>query len=159
MLTRLFFVLGLSLMAHLSLFAQGINFVQGNFEQALQQAQRENKLVFFDAYASWCGPCIRMANTTFKNARVGEFMNQHFVSIKVDMEKGEGRELARRYPVRAYPTLFFLDAQGNVIQQNVGGQSNESLLKIAEEARQKGRANTRNQRNTANARKQQRQQG
>ena len=32
----------------------------------------------------------------------------------MDMEKGEGIQLAREYGVRAYPTLLFIDGDGKL---------------------------------------------
>ena len=33
-------------------------------------------------------------------------MNTRFVNVKLDMEKGEGRELAKKYQVKVYPTFL-----------------------------------------------------
>ena len=34
-----------------------IVFELGNLESVLQKAAKENKLIFIDAYTTWCGPC------------------------------------------------------------------------------------------------------
>ena len=47
---------------------------------------------------------------------------------KVDMEKGEGIELAKKYKVSAYPTMLVLDAEGNVIYTLVGACDANSLV-------------------------------
>jgi len=52
---------------------EGIKFFKGTWEQALEKSEEEGKLIFLDAYASWCGPCKIMARTTFKDSKVGEF--------------------------------------------------------------------------------------
>jgi thiol-disulfide isomerase/thioredoxin len=93
----------------------GMAFFEGNFEELKAKASSENKLIFFDAYASWCGPCKRMIGETFVNSEVGEFYNTHFINYKLDMEKGEGPELRAKYGVTAYPTLFFLKPNGEII--------------------------------------------
>lgn len=118
-------------------FAQGIEFFKGSWEEALQAAQEEGKIIFMDAYAEWCGPCKRMAKTTFMDQSVGDFFNQKFINVKMDMEKGEGPELARKYAVRAYPTLIFVDFTGEVVHQARGAQGVEALLKLGESALQK----------------------
>ncbi|WP_260744016.1 thioredoxin domain-containing protein [Elizabethkingia anophelis] len=38
-----------------------MKFDDGNFSSLLAKAKKENKLIFLDAYASWCGPCKLMA--------------------------------------------------------------------------------------------------
>lgn len=70
--------------------AQGVEFRDLTFGQALEQARTENKLVFMDCYTSWCGPCKNMLKNVFTLPEAGEFMNAHFVCVKYDMEKGEG---------------------------------------------------------------------
>lgn len=98
----------------------GITFQEGNWSDVLATAERENKLIFLDAYTTWCGPCKMMSAHTFTDAEVGRFFNANFVNAKFDMEKGEGRELARRYEVRAYPTLLFINGNGELVHQGLG---------------------------------------
>ena len=35
---------------------EGIDFFQGSWSEALEKAKAEDKLIFVDAYAEWCGP-------------------------------------------------------------------------------------------------------
>ena len=107
---------------------EGIRFEHLNWDEALAMAQKEKKLVFLDAYASWCGPCKMLKNKTFPDEKVGAFFNQHFVSIAVDMEKGEGPLLARHFEVSAYPTLIITDPQGNLITEARGFMPPRDLL-------------------------------
>ena len=64
----------------------------------------------------------------FPNEEVGEFYNQNFINVKLDMEKGEGLKFRRQYPVSAFPTLYYIDYTGKVVQKVVGGQSVEGFL-------------------------------
>lgn len=117
----------------INLSGQGIEFFEGDYQQALAQAQKEEKLIFVDAYATWCGPCKRMAKTVFTDAAVGEYFNQAFISLKLDMEKPQGRAFGQEFPVRAYPTLFFINEKGELLKKVVGGKSVEQLLAIGQE--------------------------
>lgn len=112
--------------------SQGIQFFKGNFKAAMAKAKAENKLIFMDAYASWCGPCKMMQRNTFPDALVGKVFNEKFVSVAYDMEVGEGLELAAQYPVSAYPTLFFLDADGNVISSELGYRDPSGLVTLGQ---------------------------
>ena len=115
--------------------AQGIKFVESNFKEAVAQAEQENKLLFMDCYTSWCGPCRLLANRVFPNDSIGQFFNKHFVSLKVDMEKGEGPALARQYGVKAYPTLLFIDpSTQEIVSQVVGFRTVKALLEDAQKA-------------------------
>lgn len=116
----------------ISLTAQGIEFFQGSWAEALEKAQAEEKLVFVDAYASWCGPCKMMAAKVFPQEQVGSYFNANFVNMKIDMEKPENAEFAGKYPVSAYPTLFFIEASGKVVQKAVGAKNVEQLLEFAQ---------------------------
>ena len=106
--------------------AQGVEFRDLTFRQALEQAQKEGKLVFMDCYTSWCGPCKNMLNNVFTLAEAGEFMNEEFVCVKYDMEKGEGIELGKRFEVRAFPTFFILRPDGTVQHKLVGANGSDS---------------------------------
>ena len=79
-------------------------------------------------YTTWCGPCKMMSNQVFKQKQVGDFFNQNFVNLKVDMEKGEGRDLLKRYGVDAFPTMFLLDGDGNIIYKIRGGRSVQAFM-------------------------------
>jgi len=99
----------------------GIHFFHGTWAEALAKAKKENKLIFLDAYASWCGPCKMMARNTFTKADVGAYFNKNFINVKMDMEKNaDGARLSRKYALRAYPSLFFVDADEAVVHKTVG---------------------------------------
>ena len=112
--------------------AQGIEFFHGSWEEALAEATKQEKLIFVDAYAEWCGPCKRMAKNVFTQPAVGDFFNKHFINVKMDMEKGEGPEFGMKYPVSAYPTLMFIDFSGEMVHKVKGAQSVDGFLKLGE---------------------------
>ncbi|WP_349664850.1 thioredoxin family protein [Cellulophaga lytica] len=111
-----------------TVFSQGINFEHGTLQQALNKAQKENKLVFVDTYTTWCGPCKWMTKEIFPQKEVGDFFNKNFVSIKIDCENGEGVNIAKKYGVQAYPTLLFLNDNGNIVHTLVGGKDASNLI-------------------------------
>lgn len=111
--------------------AQGISFEHGTLAEAMAKAKAEKKLVFMDCYTTWCGPCKIMSRDVFPQQAVGSYMNANFVSIKMDMEKGEGIDLLKKYNVQGFPTLLFLDTDGKVLHSNVGGLSAEPFIEQA----------------------------
>ncbi len=111
-------------------FETGIKFLHEDWNAAMEQAQREQKLIFMDAYTTWCGPCKKMNRETFPDSAVGAFFNKHFVSLKMDMEKGDGERLASTYGIMAFPTLLFIDPQGAAVHRAVGYQNATELLAV-----------------------------
>lgn len=108
-----------------------INFSPLTFEEALKEAKKTGKLIFLDAYTDWCGPCKKMAAHTFKDENVAKLFNSKFINLKIEMEKNPmGPEIARRYSVRAYPSLLFIDGDGKVVKYVVGYQNPDQLIAV-----------------------------
>ena len=118
-----------------ALFSQdGIKFGKHSFVQTLEQAKKENKLIFLDAFASWCGPCKLLDKNVFPKKEVGDYFNANFLNLHIDMEKGEGIEIAKKYGIYSYPTLLFIDGDGKVVYKAAGYMSPQELISIAKEA-------------------------
>jgi thioredoxin-related protein len=111
-----------------------IEFREADWKTQLATAKKENKLIFFDAYAVWCGPCKMMAKTVFTKDSVADLFNQKFINVKFDMEKGEGITLKEKYNVVAYPTYLFINAEGKLIHKIVGSMSAKEFMQEADNA-------------------------
>lgn len=112
----------------------GIKFRNIGLEKALEEAGKEQKLLFVEGYADWSQPCAILEEYTFSNKEVGAYFNEHFVNIQVDMEGYPGEEFADYYGVTSFPTLLFLDAEGNIVHQGCGAIDADELLVLAENA-------------------------
>jgi thioredoxin 1 len=82
-------------------------------------AKKENKYLFIDFYATWCGPCKQLKKS-FKDKEIGAYYNKNFINISIDGETKEGRELMYRYQIESYPTLLIVDFKGNVRTKSIG---------------------------------------
>lgn len=100
----------------------------------LDQAAKENKLVFVDIYTSWCLPCKLMDEDVFTNEETAAIINKNFISYKVDAEKNNGPDLNFIYNVESYPTLLFLDTKGRVLARGKGTHYHSALISLANEA-------------------------
>ena len=116
---------------------QQIVFIEDDWNQALKQAAAQNKYIFVDAYATWCGPCKMLKATTFKNKKAAEFYNQHFINIAIDMEKGLGPQLAVQWRMQAYPTLIIFNPKGVPVLGSVGYIKAPDLIRFGEAALKK----------------------
>jgi thioredoxin 1 len=111
-----------------------INFIENSWTEALKQAARQNKYIFVDAYASWCGPCKMLKATTFKNNKVADFYNDNFVNVAIDMEKGQGPALAAEWGLQAYPTMIIFTSKGKPVSGTVGYIRPNDLIKFGVQA-------------------------
>ena len=64
---------------------EGIKFVESNWALAKAEAKKQNKLIFLDAYTTWCGPCKMLKRNTFPDKAAGEFFNKNFINVALDM--------------------------------------------------------------------------
>lgn len=110
--------------------AQGIIFQELTLKEAMAKAAdpASPKLIFVDCYTSWCGPCIEMAKQEFPKKVSGDFFNPKFVSVKFDIEKGEGIEIGKKYDVKIFPTFLILNAKGEEINRVVGKAVAEEFI-------------------------------
>ncbi|MET3536220.1 thioredoxin family protein [Chryseobacterium limigenitum] len=114
--------------------AQGIKFEDSNFATILAKAKKEKKIVFVDAYTTWCGPCKLMAKNIFPLQSVGDYYNSHFINAKIDMEKGEGIDIAKKYGVKAFPTYLFIDGNGEEVHRTLGYVEEKDFIQFAKDA-------------------------
>jgi thioredoxin 1 len=111
----------------------GIHFQKGNWQQALNLAKKENKVVFLDIYATWCGPCKQLKKYTFADKSAGDFFNTNFVNMALDGEQEEGAALARKFGIEAYPTLMFVTPEGELITKSPGFRTASDLINLGQQ--------------------------
>lgn len=113
---------------------EGIHFETDSLAILLAKAKQENKLIFIDCYASWCGPCKTMAADVFTDDTVAKFYNSNFINIKIDMDKGEGPEIAGKYAVKCMPTFLFIDSTGTLMHRKSSACAARRFIELGEDA-------------------------
>lgn len=108
-----------------------INFQQLSFQDALTKAKAENKLIFMDCFTDWCGPCKWLDDNTFRDPSIVQYFDTNFINLKVDMEKGEGVELFKKFKIKSFPTMLFISGDGTIKQTLVGALDASKLLQEA----------------------------
>ena len=113
---------------------KGIEFKEGSWSEIMNEAKKQNKLIFIDIYTTWCGPCKMMSAKVFTVNIIGEKFNESFVNFKIDAEKGEGIELAKKYAIAAYPTYLFVNGNGDLVYRAMGAMPAEKFIVEADKA-------------------------
>ena len=115
---------------------EGIHFEKPEWKKVVRKALKENKLIFVDCYTVWCGPCKTLSKEVFPLKEVGDFYNQHFVSVKLDIQKDEaGKMLAEKYKPEGVPTLLFIDPKTeDLVHRVCGGGKADRIIEIGRQA-------------------------
>lgn len=144
----------LIMFAPLPIMAQnnGIHFEKElNWEQVKAKAKKENKYIFLDYYATWCGPCKRMDKEVYINDTVGNFFNKNFISVKIQMDETEkdtkevqswrkdAEAMARQYKIQVYPTFVFLSSDGSIVHMETGFKLPRDFVAVAQVATAPGK--------------------
>ena len=119
----------LPLLFTMTLAGQGINFHKKAWNDLKSMAMTENKFLFVDCYTDWCGWCKVMDQKTFSDPEVIKFMNDKFISAKIDMEKGQGIDLAMKYRVTGFPSYLIFSPEGKLVYKTLGYQKVPDFLK------------------------------
>ncbi|MGX5819454.1 thioredoxin family protein [Chitinophaga lutea] len=127
-------LLGSLLLAVTTVFSQGIQFSKMSFEEALATAKAQKKNIFVDIYTTWCGPCKQMDREVFPQKEVGDYFNARFVSLKLDAEKEADHGLFKKFKAQGYPTYYWITADGELLDVQVGSRPAADFIKLAENA-------------------------
>lgn len=99
-----------------------------SYDEGMVRREEEQKNVFLNFYTQWCGFCKKMDNETFRDPAVIAYLNEHFISIKINSEKQ--RRLATEYYVMGLPTSWFISEKGEKISNLPGYVSADMLINI-----------------------------
>jgi thiol-disulfide isomerase/thioredoxin len=124
----------LFLFVAIGLHAQEEIHFNSSWSEAKEKAIQSKKLVFIDCYTSWCAPCKWMEKNVFIQPAVAKYYNDNFVNLKVDMEKGEGIEMRKKYNVQSFPTYLFVNTAGEVVHRTASRMEAEAFLAEAKRA-------------------------
>lgn len=96
------------------------------YDEGMALGKKEGKKIVLHFYASWCGYCKKMDKETFSKSDVAAFMNENFISIKLDTDVE--KTLAQEYGVTGLPTTCFMDKDGTKLQILPGYLPREMFL-------------------------------
>jgi len=88
------------------------------YTAALAKATQEKKLVLLDFSAPWCPACLRLETETFPNETFKDAVKD-FVVLKVNVDQVQSKALAKKYSVKAIPSLVLVNADGQELYRNL----------------------------------------
>ena len=120
---------------------KGIHFEHGTSWADVQaKAKAANKYIFMDCFTTWCGPCKFMSANIFPQEKVGDFMNEKFISVKVQMDQtpkdneevkqwyADAKQIEQQYSIRAYPTFLVFAPDGHIVDRQIGGAEADQFI-------------------------------
>lgn len=111
-----------------------------NLEKAVAAASEQNRAILLDVYTDWCGWCKKMDKEVFADPAVAEILASRFTLAKVNGEskdeitykgkKTNGIGIAQGFGVRGYPSIIFLDSNGDMLTLIPGFLDAEKFLPV-----------------------------
>lgn len=95
---------------------------------AQKQASDQMLMLFVDVYATWCGPCKMMDQQVYTDPSVADYMNAHFVNVRLDGECDYGRQYVAQQGLEGYPTMYIFSDDGDRVSNVVGFTPAEELV-------------------------------
>ncbi|PSR11529.1 MAG: hypothetical protein DA408_00470 [Bacteroidetes bacterium] len=114
--------------AHLTAFST-FPFQEISLEQTRSQARQQDKLFILYFTADWCLPCRWMEENTFADPELSAFVSDHYLAVKVDLNKPGSRVLQQQFDVNILPSILIFAANGQLIDQRSASQEAGSLLR------------------------------
>ncbi|MFZ1321091.1 MAG: thioredoxin fold domain-containing protein [Ignavibacteria bacterium] len=109
-------------------FADEVEFASGSYQEIIDKAKSENKTIMIDFVTDWCKWCVETDRKVYTDPAVYSYANERQINWKIDAEKGEGPELAKKYGVKGFPTIIFTDPSGTEIDRIYGYLPAEQFL-------------------------------
>ncbi len=110
-----------------------VEFYRGSLARAQDKAAAEGKLYLVDFVANWCTPCQWMDKHTFSDPRIAQYLNRHYVPVKVDIDDFDGYAYKQQYNVRVLPTILIFNAQGKVVGRYQESMAPSKLIQVLAE--------------------------
>jgi thioredoxin-related protein len=127
-----------------SIGKEGLNFVDNlSWAQVVEKAKKEDKYIFVDCYASWCGPCKKMDKEVYPLQEVGYFYNSKFVSLKLQLDTtsedgqqikalySDAHYIKEKYNILRFPTFLYFSPEGKILNSTSASMTSADFISLA----------------------------
>jgi len=98
------------------------------YDTGIQMIKEQNKKGFLHFYTDWCTYCKVMDNQTFVEEKIIDYLNENFISIRVNADKH--KDVAKKYGVSRFPNTWFIAEDSTGISSQPGFISSDMLLNM-----------------------------
>lgn len=116
-------ILGVALYYSQSIYAQfqeekKSSYIETNLEDGFRKLKTQSKPVIIDFFAKWCPPCLELDKQVWSQSEMIEKFKKDWIFIKIDCTKNTEacEEAVDKYGVIGWPTVVFLDKNGNEVK-------------------------------------------
>lgn len=111
-----------------------------NYQEARQQALRENKKLFIDCWAQFCSICLAINKKHFTNAAILDVLNNYYVPLNVDGTSTNNpvyQDILQHFTITGFPTFLIVDPTTEAIMKQYGAElydmTQEQIMMLLEE--------------------------
>lgn len=107
-----------------------VQFVVKPLPLVKDMAARQGKLYFVHFTAQWCMPCRWMDENTFSDPALSDFVQQHYIAVKMDIDDTYGLKCKEEFAVQKIPTVLIFNTKGEVIDRREASIDAGALLTL-----------------------------
>lgn len=109
-------------------FPKGSPKFKDSYRQVMSAAKKSGKPVVLVFSASWCPPCQTMKKEVYPSKEIQAYHDK-FEWAYLDVDDRDNEKPAQQYGVSGIPHIAFVDAEGAVLDTQVGGNSPQAFAK------------------------------
>ena len=99
-----------------------------SYDEGMALGNSQGKKVFIHFWSEWCRYCHEMERKTFRNPAVVAFLNENFISVKVDTDREQ--KVSAMFRIKGLPDNWFFSEQGEPIGHRPGYIPPDTFIKI-----------------------------
>ena len=98
-----------------------------DIQNAIKEANKTHRRIILDVGGEWCIWCHRLDTLFIRNPNLFNYMNKHFVYVKVNYgPKNKNEKVLANYPpIPGYPHWFVLNSDGKLLKSESSGEFEE----------------------------------